>query len=150
MFHMGWFLGTGFGVYGWDTEWAGNVTSDVGNPDLFVYMAQSLERAGFDYMMLEDSSVLPNIFRGTFESSVKDGGTIRFDPMPLVPYLATATKHIGLVADGLDQLLPAVPGRAPVDHAGPRHPRPGGDQPGHLFPAPGGPELRPRRAHRAR
>ena len=69
MFHMGWFLGTGFGVYGWDTEWAGNVTSDVGNPDLFVYMAQSLERAGFDYMMLEDSSVLPNIFRGTFESS---------------------------------------------------------------------------------
>ncbi len=98
MFHMGWFLGTGFGVYGWDTEWAGNVTSDVGNPDLFVYMAQSLERAGFDYMMLEDSSVLPNIFRGTFESSVKDGGTIRFDPMPLVPYLAMATKHIGLVA----------------------------------------------------
>ena len=98
MFHMGWFLGTGFGVYSWDTEWAGNVTQDVGNPDLFVYMAQSLERAGFDYMMLEDSSVLPNIFRGTFESSVKDGGTIRFDPMPLVPYLAMATKHIGLVA----------------------------------------------------
>jgi FMN-dependent oxidoreductase (nitrilotriacetate monooxygenase family) len=98
MFHMGWFLGTGFGVYGWDTEWAGNATQDVGNPDLFVYMAQSLERAGFDYMMLEDSSVLPNVFRGTFESSVKDGGTIRFDPMPLIPYLAMATKHIGLIA----------------------------------------------------
>ena len=45
MFHMGWFLGTGFGVYGWNSEWAGNVTQDVGNPDLFVYMAQSLERA---------------------------------------------------------------------------------------------------------
>ncbi|MFT4087696.1 MAG: NtaA/DmoA family FMN-dependent monooxygenase [Gordonia sp. (in: high G+C Gram-positive bacteria)] len=98
MFHMGWFLGTGFGVYSWNTEWAGNVTSDVGNPDLFVYMAQSLERAGFDYMMLEDSSVLPNIFKGTFESSVKDGGSIRFDPMPLVPLLAAATKHLGIVA----------------------------------------------------
>jgi FMN-dependent oxidoreductase (nitrilotriacetate monooxygenase family) len=91
-------MGTGFGVYSWDTEWAGNVTKDVGNPELFVYMAQSLERAGFDYMMLEDSSVLPNVFRGTFESSVKDGGTIRFDPMPLIPLLAGATKHLGLIA----------------------------------------------------
>src|SRR6201996_8161096 len=98
MVHMGWFLGTGICVYRYNTEWAGNVTSDIANPDLFVYMAQSLERAGFDYMMLEDSSVLPNIFRGTFESSVKDGGTIRFDPVPLIPLLAAATKRLGLIA----------------------------------------------------
>jgi FMN-dependent oxidoreductase (nitrilotriacetate monooxygenase family) len=106
MFHMGWFLGTGFGVYGWDTEWAGNVTNDVGNPDLYTYMAQRLEAAGFDYMMLEDSSVLPNIFKGTFEASVRDGGTIRFDPMPLVPLLAAATKKIGIVATASTTFYP--------------------------------------------
>ncbi|SNS37986.1 FMN-dependent oxidoreductase, nitrilotriacetate monooxygenase family [Rhodococcoides kyotonense] len=98
MFHMGWFLQTGFGVYGWNDRWSGNVRADIGKPHLFVDMAQSLERAGFDYMMLEDSSVLPNIYKGTFESSVKNGGTIRFDPMPLVPLIAQATKNIGIIA----------------------------------------------------
>lgn len=98
MFHMGWFLGTGFGVYEWNGQWTGNVSADIGQPDLFIDMAKQLERAGFDYMMLEDSSVLPNIFRGTFESSVKDGGTIRFDPMTLVPILARETSRIGIIA----------------------------------------------------
>jgi FMN-dependent oxidoreductase (nitrilotriacetate monooxygenase family) len=98
MFHMGWFMGTGFGVYNWNQRWSGNVSQDVGNPQLFVDMATSLERAGFSYMMLEDSSVLPNVHRGTFESSVKNGGTIRFDPVPLIPFLTQATKNIGIVA----------------------------------------------------
>jgi FMN-dependent oxidoreductase (nitrilotriacetate monooxygenase family) len=98
MFHMGWFLGTGFGVYDWNARWSGNVSQDVGNPQLFVDMATSLERAGFDYLMLEDSSVLPNIHRGTFESSVRDGVAVRFDPVPLIPFMAAATQHIGLIA----------------------------------------------------
>ena len=37
------------------------------NPQLFVDLATSLERAGFDYMMMEDSSVIPDTFRGTME-----------------------------------------------------------------------------------
>jgi FMN-dependent oxidoreductase (nitrilotriacetate monooxygenase family) len=98
MFHMGWFLGTGFGVYGWNGPWTGNVSSDVGRPQLFIDMATSLERAGFDYMMLEDSSVLPDNHRGTFEASVKKGGHVRFDPLPLIPYLTNATQHIGVIA----------------------------------------------------
>jgi len=98
MFHMGWFLGTGFGVYGWNGPWTGNVTQDVGQPQLFIDMATSLERAGFDYMMLEDSSVLPDNHRGTFEASVKKGGHVRFDPLPLIPYITNATQHIGVIA----------------------------------------------------
>ncbi|NQX13396.1 NtaA/DmoA family FMN-dependent monooxygenase [Microbacteriaceae bacterium VKM Ac-2855] len=98
MFHMGWFLGTGFGVYGWNGPWTGNVSSDVGRPQLFIDMATSLERAGFDYMMLEDSSVLPDNHRGTFEASVKKGGHVRFDPLPLIPYITNATQHIGVIA----------------------------------------------------
>jgi FMN-dependent oxidoreductase (nitrilotriacetate monooxygenase family) len=98
MFHMGWFLTTGFGVYQWNGPWSGNASADVGQPGLFIDMATQLERAGFDYMMLEDSVVLPNVFRGTFESSVSDGGTLRFDPMPLVPLLAQATSRLGIIA----------------------------------------------------
>ena len=98
MFHMGWFLTTGFGVYGWNDPWSGNVRADVGSPQLYIDTATALERAGFDYMMFEDSSVLPNIYQGSFESSVSAGQAIRFDPMPLMPLVAQATKHIGLIA----------------------------------------------------
>ncbi|PRY11187.1 NtaA/DmoA family FMN-dependent monooxygenase [Kineococcus rhizosphaerae] len=96
--HLGWFATTGFGVYGWNQPWSGNQPQDLGKPGLFVDMATTLERAGFDYIMLEDSSVLPDVFRGTFESSVKRGVQVRFDPLPLVPLMAAATRHIGIVA----------------------------------------------------
>jgi FMN-dependent oxidoreductase (nitrilotriacetate monooxygenase family) len=97
MLHMGWFLGLGFGVYGWNQQWSGNVPADVAQPGLFIDMATSLERAGFDYMMIEDSSVVPDIYEGTMESSLRSG-IVRHDPMPLVPLLAAATKHIGIIA----------------------------------------------------
>jgi len=98
MFHLGWFLTTGFGVYGWNQPWSGNVRADVGKPRLFMSAAQTLEAAGFDYLMLEDSSVLPDVYKGTFERSVKAGTHVRFDPMPLVPLLAAATERIGIIA----------------------------------------------------
>ncbi len=97
MFHMGWFLGLGFGVYGWGGQWSGNIRADVGQPGLFVDMATSLERAGFDYMMLEDSSVLPDIYEGSLRHTLKVG-TVRQDPMPLVPLLAEATSRLGIIA----------------------------------------------------
>ncbi|MCU1529903.1 MAG: FMNH2-dependent monooxygenase [Frondihabitans sp.] len=97
MFRLGWFVNYGFGQYGWNGRWSGNVAQDVANPDLFMAGAEALENGGFDYMMLEDASVLPDIYQGSFAHSVKRG-TIRQDPMPLVPLLARATKHIGIVA----------------------------------------------------
>lgn len=106
MMHLGWFLTTGFGVYGWRQQWSGNSERDIGRPDLFVDTARSLERAGFDYLMLEDSSVLPGVFRGTYERSVRTGTAIRFDPMPLVPLLAAATEHIGIIATAATSFYP--------------------------------------------
>jgi FMN-dependent oxidoreductase (nitrilotriacetate monooxygenase family) len=105
MFHMGWFLTTGFGVYGWNSQWAGNVGADVGQPGLFIDMATSLERAGFDYMMLEDSSVVPDIYGGNLEYSLRRG-TVRHDPMPLVPLLADATSRIGIIATASTTFYP--------------------------------------------
>jgi FMN-dependent oxidoreductase (nitrilotriacetate monooxygenase family) len=94
---MGWFLGFGFGVYGWNQTWSGNVPADVGKPGLFADMAASLERAGFDYMMLEDSSVVPDVYGGSMEHSLRNG-VVRFDPVPLVPLLASRTSRIGIIA----------------------------------------------------
>ncbi|MBM9469456.1 NtaA/DmoA family FMN-dependent monooxygenase [Nakamurella leprariae] len=96
MFHMGWFLGYGFGVYGWGGQWSGNASRDVANPELFIGMGQALENAGFDYMMLEDSSVLPDIYQGSFRHSARTG-VIRMDPIPMIPLIARATRHIGVI-----------------------------------------------------
>ncbi|RKR73026.1 NtaA/DmoA family FMN-dependent monooxygenase [Frondihabitans australicus] len=105
MFHLGWFLGYGFGAYGWNEQWSGNVGRDVANPQLFIDAATSLERAGFDYMMLEDSSVLPDVFGSSFEYSLRTA-IIRQDPMPLVPLLAAATKHLGIIATAATPFYP--------------------------------------------
>ncbi len=104
MFHMGWFLGSGFGVYGWNDRWAGNAGKDVANPQLFIDMATSLERAGFDYMMIEDASVVYETANGSLEQLSKGG--IRLDPMPLVPILAAATRKVGIIATASTTFYP--------------------------------------------
>jgi FMN-dependent oxidoreductase (nitrilotriacetate monooxygenase family) len=105
MFHMGWFLGLGFGTYGWNERWSGNAWKDAANPSLFVDMATSLERAGFDYMMLEDSSIIPDVYKGTMEHALRTG-VIRHDPMPLVPILAEATRKVGIIATASTSFYP--------------------------------------------
>jgi alkanesulfonate monooxygenase SsuD/methylene tetrahydromethanopterin reductase-like flavin-dependent oxidoreductase (luciferase family) len=105
MFHMGWFLGTGFGVYGWGDQWAGNAGRDMANPQLFIDAATSLERAGFDYMMLEDAPYIGESKDGTHTLQVDKGG-IRLDPMTLVPLLAAATRKVGIIATASTSFYP--------------------------------------------
>jgi FMN-dependent oxidoreductase (nitrilotriacetate monooxygenase family) len=106
MFHMGWFLQHGFGVYGWNETWSGNVRHDVAKPGLFVDMATSLERAGFDYMMLEDSLVLLDIYGGSLEHALRSHPVVRQDPMPLVPLLGAATSRLGIIATASTSFYP--------------------------------------------
>ena len=98
MFHMGWFLIHGFGIQTWglpesvpeDWEWT--------KPDIYINLAQSLERAGFDYIMFEDSLMVTDTYKGTMEFPLKHGSAApKNDPLPLLPLLAHQTKHIGLV-----------------------------------------------------
>lgn len=105
MFHMGWFLGMGFGSYGWNKQWSGNAAKDIANPQLFIDMATSLERAGFDYMMMEDSSVIPDTYRGTLDESLR-AGIVRMDPMPLIPLLAERTSKLGIIATAATTFYP--------------------------------------------
>ncbi|WP_432561392.1 NtaA/DmoA family FMN-dependent monooxygenase [Kineococcus sp. SYSU DK003] len=96
MFHLGWFYNYGFGAYALDGRWSGNVRRDVARPELFIQTAQALETAGFDYIMLEDAPVLPDDHGGDFAHAVRTGA-IRQDPFPLIPLIARATRHIGVV-----------------------------------------------------
>jgi FMN-dependent oxidoreductase (nitrilotriacetate monooxygenase family) len=94
-FHLGWFVN--FTVNAWSEPWA-----DSNGPDwtggFYVDMARALERACFDYMILEDTCMVSDAYGGSFEASLKHAVFApKHDPMPLVPLLAQATSRLGLV-----------------------------------------------------
>lgn len=93
---LGWFAN--FLVPAWKDPWSGDAGAEWMSGDFFVDMATSLDRAGFDVMMLEDSTFLSSNYAGTFEGELKH--TVRGpknDPMLLIPLLAAATSRLGLV-----------------------------------------------------
>lgn len=99
MLHYGWFVGKGWSVQGWNQPWSGNIGLDWTEPDLFIDLSKAMERACFDYVMIEDGSFIPDAFQGSPAWSLRNAFTVpKNDPMPLVPLLAAATKHIGIVA----------------------------------------------------
>jgi long-chain alkane monooxygenase len=97
MFRLGWFLGNGFGMQPWYGDWAGDSMRDWTQPGLYVDLTTSLERAGFDLLFIEDTSMVEDTYGGSAETTLKYGLMApKNDPVPLVPLLAAATKHIGL------------------------------------------------------
>jgi FMN-dependent oxidoreductase (nitrilotriacetate monooxygenase family) len=67
-------------------------------PDLFIDLARSMDRACFDYLIIEDSSMVPYQYKGSHDTYLKyAASTPKLDPAALVPYLAQATRHLGIV-----------------------------------------------------
>ena len=99
MFHMGWFLKAGFGVQGWNAKWSGAIATEWMRPKIYVEMARALERACFDYVMIEDSSMVNDTYQGSMGTTLaRAAGAPKNDPMPLVPLIAAGTSRIGIVA----------------------------------------------------
>jgi long-chain alkane monooxygenase len=98
MFHLGWFLGHGFSVQSWAGDpWAGTTGWDWMKGDLFVDLTASLERAGFDYLLVEDTCMVEDAYGGSMETTLKHGMLApKSDPVPLIPLLTQRTKHIGV------------------------------------------------------
>lgn len=97
-FHLGWFLGNSFGVHGWNQPWGGLPGRDWSQPDLHIEMARALERACFDFLLMEDSVFVPDNYGSSTEFYLKHAlRAPKNDPMPLVPLIAQATKHLGIV-----------------------------------------------------
>jgi long-chain alkane monooxygenase len=97
-FHLAWFLSQGYGPKSWLSTWPGADLNRWMMPDIFVDLAKGLDRACFDYMIIEDSSMVPYTYKGSHDSYLQyAASTPKLDPAVLVPHLAMATKHLGLV-----------------------------------------------------
>jgi len=69
----------------------GTIGADYMHPDLYVDLVRAMERACFDYVMIEDGSFVPDAYKGTPEWYLHNAYTVpKHDPMPLVPLLAQA------------------------------------------------------------
>ena len=95
-FHLGWF--TNFTVDEWNDPFA----SGGGKPwngKYYVEMAQALERACFDYLMLEDTLMLSDAYGHSTEMYMKKAIMVpKHDPAPLAALIAGSTTNLGIVA----------------------------------------------------
>lgn len=96
-FHLGWF--TNFSNPPWNSTWASTEGETWATGELHVEFAQALERACFDYVMLEDSSMVSDAFEQSSRADLKYGlYAPKHDPVTLVPLLTAATSRIGIIA----------------------------------------------------
>ncbi|MCA3357398.1 MAG: NtaA/DmoA family FMN-dependent monooxygenase [Roseomonas sp.] len=96
-FHLGWFL-HGSSVQAWGEPWTGAIGRDWRVPELFCDMARALERACFDYLLIEDSSYIGESFGGSREIYLRNGLSVpRQDPSVIATLMAAATSRIGIV-----------------------------------------------------
>jgi FMN-dependent oxidoreductase (nitrilotriacetate monooxygenase family) len=94
-FHLGWFMNftpdewrAPFGQGG--SPWDGQ---------FYVEMAQTLERACFDYIMIEDKLMVSETYGGSRELGLRSGVMVpKHDPVPLAVAMGMATNHLGIVA----------------------------------------------------
>ncbi len=95
-FHLGW-----FGNFTMTADWSGDFTVRQNNWDgkFYVEMAQALERACFDYFMLEDTLMVAQVMGGSMEVALRNAiGVPKHDPLPLAALIGAATSRLGVVA----------------------------------------------------
>lgn len=94
-FHLAWF--TNFTAGNWRETFSHGGAPWDGK--FFVEFAQAMERACFDYMILEDTLMVSEAWGGTAEMSLSQALQVpKHDPVPLAAIIAAATSELGIVA----------------------------------------------------
>ena len=93
--HLAWFMN--FTPGEWDSPMAAGGSPWDGK--FYVDMAQALERACFDYIMIEDTLMVSEAYGDSAEAALKHALQVpKHDPMPLAALIAAATTRLGVVA----------------------------------------------------
>jgi FMN-dependent oxidoreductase (nitrilotriacetate monooxygenase family) len=96
-FHLGWFLQQS-SIQAWGEPWTGNIDREWMGLELFSDLARSLERACFDYLLIEDSSFIGEAYGASRDFCLQHGIMVpRQDPGVVATALACATRRLGIV-----------------------------------------------------
>lgn len=96
-FRLGWF--GNLTTPDWKGPFAGEDPLTWTDGRFHIDMLRAMERAGFDFLMMEDSAMVSDIYNGTAEIELKHARYApKLDPVVAASMLAYATERIGIVA----------------------------------------------------
>ena len=96
-FHLAWFL-QGSSIQAWNAPWTGNISEEWMSAEMFVDAARAIERAGFDYMLLEDSIYIGQNWQNKRDIFLKNGMSVpRQEPSVIASLMLAATSRLGVV-----------------------------------------------------
>lgn len=93
---LGWFVN--YMPTSWNRPWSGSEPTDWMTGEFYLDMARALERASLDFIMLEDSSVVPENFGGSMDAEFKaTTKSPKLDPIPLAAAMSQVTNDLGII-----------------------------------------------------
>lgn len=96
-FHLAWFL-QGSSIQAWRASWTGNISEDWMVPTLFLDLVRAMERACFDYILIEDSIYVGQNWKNSREIFLKNGMSVpRQEPSVVATMMAAVTSRLGIV-----------------------------------------------------
>lgn len=96
-FHLAWFL-QGSSIQAWGEQWSGNISEEWMSAEMFLDLARSIERACFDYLLIEDSIYIGQNWENSRDMFLKNGMSVpRQEPSVVAALMAAATSRLGIV-----------------------------------------------------
>ena len=96
-FHLAWFL-QGSSIQAWGAEWTGNISEEWMSADMFLDLARNIERAAFDYLLIEDSIYIGQNWQNSRDIFLKNGMSVpRQEPTVVASLMMAATSRLGIV-----------------------------------------------------
>ncbi len=96
-FHLAWFL-QGSSIQSWGEQWSGNIGEEWMSADMFLDLARSIERACFDYLLIEDSIYIGQNWQNSRDIFLKNGMSVpRQEPSVVASLMMAATSRLGIV-----------------------------------------------------
>ena len=96
-FHLAWFL-QGSSIQAWGEKWTGNISEEWMSADMFLDLARGIERACFDYLLIEDSIYVGQNWQNSRDMFLRNGMSIpRQEPTVVASLMMAATSRLGIV-----------------------------------------------------
>ncbi len=96
-FHLAWFL-QGSSIQAWGEQWSGNISEEWMSAETFLDLARAIERACFDYLLIEDSIYVGQNWQDSRDMFLKNGMSVpRQEPSVVASLMMAATSRLGIV-----------------------------------------------------
>jgi len=96
-FHLAWFL-QGSSIQAWGADWTGNISEEWMSAEMFLDLARAIERAAFDYLLIEDSIYIGQNWQNSRDIFLKNGMSVpRQEPSVVASLMMAATSRLGIV-----------------------------------------------------